>query len=120
MNQIDFASRIHITDNYVFMDGGSLSLTCKDKNGLKFNIDFIQRVFWEIYSWDKIPGRIYLNNVIVEQRSEEEKKILHSLENPIYLCGTDFEECLKESIKYVKSDKYLSDVQKIVIKTNRE
>ena len=102
------------------MDGGSITLKCKDKTGVRFQVHIVQKVFWEVYPKDLLPGRMYLNEVLIDQRSDLEEMIVNSMENPIFLGGYEFREILREQIDYVRSESYLSDVNKIILKPDRK
>jgi len=76
---IDFNSKIEIEELIAWMDGGTVTLKCRNKLNQKFEIEFVQNVFWELHESLKIPGRIYLDKKLVAQRSDLETKIIMAL-----------------------------------------
>ncbi|MFY0628808.1 MAG: hypothetical protein JXR05_00425 [Flavobacteriaceae bacterium] len=118
--EIDFKSTIDILDIYSWMDGGSVTLKCKDRKRQKFDVEFKQNVFWEVYPSSQIPGRIYLNEILIEQRSELENQLLKSLTKSVFSIIDDIgKRLLIEKIEYVKSEKYLTDKVNIIFKEKR-
>lgn len=112
--KIDFTSKIIIREVQSYMDGGSAIFICKNDSNQEFQIEFVQNVFWEILeSHNRLPGRIYLDDKLVDQRSELEGFIIKSLENSSFISTKIEKTILKEKIKYVKSEQYLIDVKKV-------
>ncbi len=112
--EIDFASKIIIKDFQIWMDGGSVTLICANSMNQEFQIEFVQNVAWEILeSYNRLPGRIYLNDKLVEQRSELENLIINNLENIDSLSEQLERKILAEKIEYVKSEQYLSDINRV-------
>lgn len=113
MNKI--GSKIYIKEVQTWMDGGSVTLNCIDEKGLKFQIEFIQNVAWEIYDTQRLPGRVYLEGEIVDQRSEIEIFIINLLDEALVRLNKDEQIILKEKLSYIGSKDYLDDVNRIVI-----
>lgn len=111
---IDFDSKIEIEELLTWMDGGSISLKCRNKSDQEFEIEFTQNVSWGLYESHNIPGRIYLNKVLVKQRSDLENNIISGL-NSLDLKSMNSldKKILKEKLEYVISEKYLIDQKKI-------
>jgi hypothetical protein len=113
---IDLTSKIIVTELMAWMDGGSVTLTCKNAKNEAFNIEFTQNVIWEVPKPSKIPGRIYLNEELIEQRSELENLIIKNLENSTFFERQNLDKrILAEKINYVKSDEYLRSTDKVII-----
>ena len=70
---------------WVVPDGGSFMLGIETHSGQKFEILITQAVDLEDYLEDMIPGRIYINDRLIDLKSEEEASVLsilsHMLEN---------------------------------------
>ena len=111
---IDFESKIEIEELFSWMDGGSTTLKCRNKSNQEFEIEFVQNVSWDLYESHNIPGRIYLNKMLVDQRSDLESKIINEL-NSANLKSKDSldKKILKEKLEYVNSEKYITDQRKI-------
>jgi len=94
---------------YAWMDGGSIKLNYTDKNGLNNTIEIVQNVTKEYYEEiSKIPGRVYVNNNLVDKRSNQENSILEQLRKDIENQNTELDEKLvKEIIEWIKSKQYL-------------
>ncbi|MGB0870716.1 MAG: hypothetical protein ACPGSD_14050 [Flavobacteriales bacterium] len=60
-------------------DGGSIYFECETTLNNKFDLLFTQHVFLEHPNPEMLPGRIYLNQKIIELKSKEEKLILSGL-----------------------------------------
>ncbi|WP_408023466.1 hypothetical protein [Tenacibaculum sediminilitoris] len=113
---INWNSKINIIDFQTWMNGGSLTLLCEDENEEKFKIDFVQNVFFERDKNLKLPGRIYLNDTLIQQRSENEYDIIHNLENLDLNSLKKLEKkILRDKIMYMKSNQYLLDVGKVIL-----
>lgn len=63
-----------------WMDGGSVSIICKNEIDEKYTIHIQQHNILISGPDGKMPGRIYLNNKLVKERSENEATILSLLE----------------------------------------
>ena len=111
---IDFESNVEIDDLGAWMDGGSVTLKCNNTLNQEFEIEFVQSLSMGYNEGQKIPGRIYLNNVLVEQRSDLEKRIIRSLVNSTFKEEGDYDRrILEEKLNYVKSECYISDQSRI-------
>ncbi len=104
-----------------FMDGGSQLLTCSDEFGNTFEVLFVQNVVWEILEGRELPGRVYIDNKLIAQRSEEEEKLIEFIEkaNKDFLKKAIINE-INVYISYMKSKEYLSNVNKVKIIKNRD
>ncbi|EZH73550.1 hypothetical protein ATO12_16565 [Aquimarina atlantica] len=115
--EIDLTSQILIQELAIWMDGGSIKLKCTNQKKQEFEIEFVQNVNWEILEFQKLPGRIYLNENLIPKRSVMEKKIIESLETALFTNSSDIEETIfKEKINYVKSEQFILDSNKIQIR----
>ncbi len=111
---IDFKSKIEIEELSSWMDGGSATLKCRNELNQEFEIEFVQNVFWDLYESRNIPGRIYLNKKLIDQRSELETKIINALQNSNLKSKDSLEQkILEEKLDYVNSEKYLTDQKRI-------
>lgn len=96
------------------MDGGSITLKCKNKLDQEFEIEFVQNVSWEIHSDQNIPGRIYLDQKIVNQRSHLETQMINRLKTAVIKSKNLLDQkMLDEKLDYVSSENYLKDPTKI-------
>ena len=108
--EIDLTSKILICELYAWMDGGSVTLICKNDLGQHFEIEFVQSVILNPRIVTKIPGRLYFDKKLVSERSDLEKVLLKNLEEAEMKNLTELDmQILEERIKYVKSDQYLID-----------
>ena len=102
-----------IKDIAAWMDGGSLTLDCLSADGDNLEIEIVQHIALNQIINSRIPGRLYLNNELVEIRSKLEKSILNELINCIDSKDfsskfTDIERRLiKEKVEFIQSDDYL-------------
>ena len=111
---INLKSNIVITEMFAWMDGGSITIKCRNASNQEFEIEFVQNVSWEWYESHKIPGRIYLNGQLVEQRSELEVSIIQRLVTAEFAHREAFDaQLLKEKIDYTNSENYITDQRKI-------
>ncbi|WP_299621450.1 hypothetical protein [uncultured Tenacibaculum sp.] len=120
---IDFDSNIIIKDVATWMDGGSVTLTCKNDKEQNFKVHFVQNMIFEIpEDFEELPGRLYFNNELIEQRSDLERDIINSLEKKIVSGLGKLEKALlKEKLDYIKSEEYLKAKEKVkVYKRNRK
>lgn len=114
---ISFDSQIVIEDVAVWMDGGTVILKCLNNEGQKFSVEFSQSVLFEIYEFhNRLPGRLYLNEKIVEQRSELEEEIIKAIERARFKENELDNKIVFEKIKYIKSQEYLDNVLKVRLK----
>ena len=115
MENLNLKSKTIIRDLSPWMDGGSITLNCENLAGQKFQIEFHQNMILDFHLGSKIPGRLYLNNTLVEVKSDLEKSIIENLEKG----ELDYDKTLpdyhlilgllKEKIDYVNSEQYLKD-----------
>lgn len=78
-------NEIKSSNFWVVPDGGSFTFGIETYSGQKFDILITQAVDLEDYLEDMIPGRIYINEKLIDLRSEEEASVLsiltHMLQN---------------------------------------
>lgn len=100
------------TSNWVFskigisMDGGSITLELFDHNQKTLKIHLIQSTILEYTpELSKIPGRIYINDTLIEKRSNSEKIIVKYLKGllPSLENGSDL---LTARIEFIESQAY--------------
>jgi hypothetical protein len=111
---IDFSKETMITEANGFIDGGTLQLKCVNQ-GQSFIIEIMQSAILQMYDWEeRISGRLYLNGVIVEQRSDLENQIIENIRNSNQsnLDKLDI-RMVNEKIDYIKSNEYLTDQLKV-------
>lgn len=97
-----------------WMDGGSITLYFESEMNEKLTIDLQQFVLKEYHEEiSKIPGRVYLNDKIIDKRSSAEKSILEFLKSNILkkLIGLE-KEILMKQIQWVESKEYMNFVPK--------
>ena len=110
-----------IIELHAWMDGGSVTLICTNERNQNFKIVFVQNVSWKILDIQNLPGRIYLDDNLVDQRCDTEKLIMKGLENSGFK-GLDTVEkvILTEKMQYINSQEYLTDATKVeIVITNR-
>ncbi|WP_394751350.1 hypothetical protein [Spongiimicrobium salis] len=93
-----------------WMDGGSITLSFRNETHEELTIDLQQFVNTEYYAEiSKIPGRVYLNNKIIDKRSLPEKLVLEFLKNNVLnqLIGLENEILLKQ-IHWIESKDYVN------------
>lgn len=78
MNQ--YPSEITITDGAFALDGGSISIQCNDENNENVRI----RLNWSIKAQRSGEGQLFINDIAVPKRSNNESYILELLENAKY------------------------------------
>lgn len=81
MNIKELQNGILITEIAAAGDGGSLYFECETKQNSQFNLLFTQYAFLDNPDPEMLPGRIYLNEKIIDLKSEDEKMILIGLKN---------------------------------------
>jgi len=112
---IDFKSKIEIEELFTWMDGGSITLKCKNEKNQEFEIEFVQNLSWDFYESQKIPGRIYLNNMLIDQKTILEVQIIEGLKSVTLKHKNSLDQkILSEKLEYVNSEKYLTDQSKII------
>ncbi|MDW7691761.1 hypothetical protein R9C00_16550 [Flammeovirgaceae bacterium SG7u.111] len=110
---INLQTNIIITELSAWMDGGSVTIKCQNSSGEEFEIEFVQNVIWDWYEGHKIPGRIYFNNELVEQRSGLEEEIIQLLSKAEFKEKEPYDrQLLNEKIDYTNSEKYIEDQSK--------
>ncbi len=102
---------IKILEVQVWMDGGSVSIRCSNSEGNEYIIEFQQHMILNTSADGKMPGRIYLNNKLVQERSELEKRIIFLLEKRIKRRKDKL--IIQEKIDYVQSNQYLKNNKEI-------
>lgn len=103
-------------DSGVWMDGGTMTIKCKLRNGQTVDIEFVQNQLLEIQNDNKYPGQLYVNSIHVNPRSESESILLAELKKLVYAKGGIpwmEKSILMEKIEYVESEKYLTDLERL-------
>lgn len=97
----------------ISIDGGSLTLVFDDLNGEEHVLVFVQHLNLKYYNGlkDKLPGRIYINDFLIEKRSKQESTILQYLEDDL-LKNERFSQktLLLQKIEFIKSDKFITNI----------
>jgi hypothetical protein len=103
-----------------WMDGGSVTPNYTCQNGTLNSIELVQNVLLEYYpNLAKIPGRIYVNNKLVEKRSIEEETVIQRLKLDIKSQETLLDKrILREKIRWIVSDYYL-EISAIILKERK-
>lgn len=117
--QINFLEGIIIDDLSAWMDGGSVTLHCTIKDERKIIIEVVQHVSLGKNEWTKIPGSLYLNNVLVSIRSPLERKIVKALKNATF--SSDYKtnsfkldkRIIQEKIDFIESDNFIEIARKM-------
>lgn len=94
----------------VCLDGGSISfILCHPTHGESI-IWLMQHNILEYYEEiDKIPGRIYLNENLIEKRSQIEKEILiFSNSEVAILSNQELANSLSQKLDWVDSEEYIA------------
>lgn len=81
MDFLELEKGILITDLIAAGDGGSLVFVCETFRHVNFEVMFVQHVFLENSTLERLSGRMYLNGEIIELKSKEEKCILTGFSN---------------------------------------
>lgn len=107
------SSELIILDTASWMDGGSFILKCKDKFEKRYDVEFHQNV--NLFSLGKLAGRVYLDDILVEERSSDEEILLDLLDNSTFETKVteDEKHILRVKIEYVRSDLFISTNQKV-------
>jgi len=93
----------------VWMDGGSITLNYVDQNNRIQTIEVIQNIS-KSYSKElsKIPGRIYINNMLLEKRSKKEPEVIEQLKTSIESQHDELhKQIVKEKIDWIESNEYV-------------
>ena len=102
---------IKINDVQIWMDGGSITIKCSDSDNNDYTMGVQQHMILKTSPNGKMPGRIYLNNKLVEERSDMEKAILSNLEKAMTSIQssiqTDDKIIIQEEINYIRSEQYI-------------
>lgn len=69
-----------IVDGAYMMDGGSISLLLVDDAGVEHGLELVQHLIPENSSDDRLFGRLYLDNSLIDVRSDDETTIINFLE----------------------------------------
>ena len=110
--KINPAGQAKIIDLYGWMDGGSVTVKLETTDNTLFKIEFKQKADLRVTEINPNPGRMLLNNKVVDIRSGLETKIITILKNAIYSNDPshdtkDFRECLTEAIDFVETKDYV-------------
>jgi hypothetical protein len=102
---------IEISEVKIWMDGGLISIEGIIPD-IKESVEilFQQHMLLKVSPDNKIPGRLYLNDELVEERSELEEKVLRLLESSIRTGNSHLDEgdksIIQDGIDYVRSDQF--------------
>jgi hypothetical protein len=111
MKDLILIDEINILEVKAWMDGGTVTIICSNSKGIEFTIEFQQHTILISSPEGKMPGRIYLNKKLVEERSEIEKRILYILKKSI-IEGKD-KLLIQEKIDYIQSSEYLKNNKEV-------
>jgi hypothetical protein len=106
-----------------WMDGGSVTVNYTDKNGLNNTIEIVQNVTAEYYEEiSKIPGRVYVNNDLIDKRSNQEDTVVQQLSKDLENHNIDLDkEVIKEKINWINSTQYLEfEPTKLIMSEKRK
>jgi hypothetical protein len=106
-----------------WMDGGSVTVNYTDKNGLNNTIEIVQNVTAEYYEeMSKIPGRVYVNNDLIDKRSNQEDTVVQQLSKDLENHNIDLDkEVIKEKINWINSTQYLEfEPTKLIMSEKRK
>ena len=107
----------------ISMDGGTISIHCVHKLKEKLIIRLLQHQSPKYYEEiSKIPGRIYINDTLVEIRSNIENEVMTFLERITSSSQVDEGvELLNQKIKFIKSKNYITfKPKKMILSDNRK
>ena len=106
---------------YAWMDGGSITMNYTDKNGQNNTIEIVQNVSVEYYEEiSKIPGRVYVNNELIDRRSIQEKAVVEQLSEDLENQHTKLDKgIIEEKIDWIKSNHYLKFEPTILIMSEK-
>jgi len=92
-----------------WMDGGSITFYYTDLNGQNNTIEVIQHVSTRYYKeLSKIPGRIYVNNTLVDKWSNKEQEVIDQLTADIENQTTErTKKLINRKIEWIKSNQYI-------------
>jgi hypothetical protein len=103
-----------VTDSGLWMDGGTMTINADLQNGQSVLIEFVQNMILEKTHEGKFAGQLYLDNIHVDPRSKLEEEIVEGLKKVLYgKGGMPWMDKigLGEKIEYLKSEKYLADLE---------
>jgi hypothetical protein len=111
-----FGTKIVIENFGIWMDGGSIILQCRNEAREEFELYFMQGATFNYYQGMRVPGRVYLNDKLVEQRSSLEEEIVAGLSNATFESpDLQISQVLEERLQYITSEQYLKDTEKLVM-----
>lgn len=92
----------------VCMDGGSKIIDVINPNKQGLTIWLMQHISIDYYEEiSKIPGRIYLDDYLVENRSQTEKEVINFLQMEVVnAIGLDFSKAIIDKILWIESEAY--------------
>jgi hypothetical protein len=116
--KLNASGRAEILELYAWMDGGTVTVILATIDNSPCEITFTQKMIKEVTRDNPYPGWLLYNKRRVIVRSDFEAKILAILKRAVFSDhasqgAKDFKSCLKESIRFVKSNAYLK-----ITKTN--
>jgi len=99
-----------IKDVGVCMDGGSKVISIIHPSQGEKTIWLMQHIIPEYYEEiDKFPGRVYIDDYLVEKRSPYESGIIEFLKKEMNTnLSDDVIEMLKQKLQWIESDKYIT------------
>ncbi len=99
-----------IKDVGVCMDGGSIVIFIIHPSHGEKTIWLMQHIIPEYYEeLDKFPGRVYIDNYLVEKKSQYESEIIEFLKKEMNKnLSDDVIEMLKQKLEWIESDKYIT------------
>ncbi len=98
-----------IKDVGVCMDGGSIVISIIHLSQGEKTIWLMQHMISEYYEEiDKLPGRVYIDNYLVEKGSPNESGIIEFLKKEMNTNLTDVVEILQQKLDWIESDKYIT------------
>lgn len=106
-----------------WMDGGSVTVNYTDKYGLNNTIEIVQNVTAEYYEEiSKIPGIIYVNNDLIDKRSNQEDTVVQQLSRDLENHNTELDkDVIKEKIDWINSTQYLEfEPTKLIMSVNEK
>ena len=92
----------------VCMDGGSKIIDVINPNKQGLTIWLMQHISIDYYEEiSKIPGRIYLDDYLVEKGSQTEKEVINFLQMEVVnAIGLDFSKAIIDKILWIESEAY--------------
>ncbi len=110
--KINEAGQAEILDLYAWMDGGSVTVKLATTDKTPIEIEFVQKADLRVNERNPNPGRLLINNNVVDVRSDLEAEIITVLKKACYsndpsLDNKSFRECLNDAIKFVETNEYI-------------